>query len=185
MVSHDEDATENLEAHPIPASPQAHFFCGFFDGAMLSKFVEIAHSADESLELEIIMNSCGGDSDVGLAIYDLLTPWRDHDLLKTVCLGHCASAASVFIATGSSGKRWIYRHSLLGLHDGAMQTDEDPGMMQVQVALVKQYDVMYHDVLARATGKTPRYWRDALAGRSMLYLSPREAKKLNLIDVIL
>ena len=58
---------------------------------------------DPDRDVDLYINSPGGDTAAGLAIYDTLQYIRPP--VRTLCLGLAASAAALLLAAGSPGKR--------------------------------------------------------------------------------
>src|SRR5712692_4269333 len=58
---------------------------------------------DPTREIELYINSPGGETAAGLAIYDTVQYVKPD--VRTLCLGLAASAAPVLLAAGSPGKR--------------------------------------------------------------------------------
>jgi len=71
-------------------------------------------SKDSSKDIFLYINSPGGVSQSGLAIVDTI------NLIKcpvsTICIGLCASAAALLLASGEKGKRFILPHSKVMIH---------------------------------------------------------------------
>src|SRR5216683_5068952 len=72
---------------------------------------------DPDREIQLYINSPGGDADAGLAIYDtmqLVTP-----TVGTTCVGMAASAAAVILAGGAKGKRFALPNSRMLIHQAS------------------------------------------------------------------
>lgn len=71
-------------------------------------------SKNNSKEIFLYINSPGGVSQSGLAIVDTI------NLIKcpvsTICIGLCASAAALLLASGQKGKRYILPNSKVMIH---------------------------------------------------------------------
>ena len=59
---------------------------------------------DPERDIELYINSPGGSVTAGLAIYDTMQHVKPD--VKTICMGFCASMASVLLAAGAPGKRF-------------------------------------------------------------------------------
>ena len=62
-------------------------------------------SADPDKDISLYINSPGGSVSAGLAIYDTMNYIRCD--VSTICMGMAASMASVLMAAGAPGKRFI------------------------------------------------------------------------------
>lgn len=71
--------------------------------------------------IQLYINSCGGSVTAGLAIYDTMQ-FIDCEV-STICMGICASMASILLAGGAKGKRAALKNSEIMIHQplGAMQ----------------------------------------------------------------
>ncbi len=65
-------------------------------------------------DIQLIVNSPGGNLDETNALLDLLSNVRMD--IRTICLGSCASAAAMLIASGTKGKRVMGPHSTIMIH---------------------------------------------------------------------
>lgn len=71
-------------------------------------------SKDNKKDISLYINSPGGISQCGLAILDTMRYIKSP--VSTICLGLCASAASLLLAGGETGKRFILPHSKVMIH---------------------------------------------------------------------
>ena len=65
-------------------------------------------------EISIYINSPGGSISAGLAIYDTMNFIKSP--ISTICIGMAASMASVLLAAGDKGKRYILPNSEVMIH---------------------------------------------------------------------
>ena len=71
-------------------------------------------SKDNKKDINLYINSPGGVSQAGLAISDTI-----HLItcpVSTICIGLCASAAALILASGKNGKRYILPNSKVMIH---------------------------------------------------------------------
>lgn len=79
----------------------------------LSQFLFLIGEADK--EIDIYINSYGGEVNAGLMIYDLI---QDAQLpINIICTGMAASMAAVLLAGGQKGRRFILPHSKTMIHE--------------------------------------------------------------------
>jgi len=71
-------------------------------------------SENPDRDINIYINSPGGDITALFAIYDTLRYIRND--ISTICLGQAASAAAVLLAAGTPGKRLALPHARILLH---------------------------------------------------------------------
>src|SRR5258708_6340394 len=71
-------------------------------------------SEDQEKDINIYINSPGGDITALFAIYDTMKYVRPDK--STFCFGQAASAAAVLLASGTKGKRFALPHARILLH---------------------------------------------------------------------
>lgn len=158
---------------------------GDFNQDLLCKIYRWLDQGRASDLVTFIVNSGGGYADVGSSLYDLLTPWRRAGRLRTIATGTAASAAAMFVATGSPGQRFITPHAFLGMHECGVETDSDPAVYEQQMGLLIRQNAMDYEILAEVTGASTATWRRRLHARSMVWYDAAEAKALRLVDEVL
>lgn len=65
--------------------------------------------------IKIYINSCGGEVNAGLMMYDVITSSRVP--LEMYCVGQAASMAAILFAAGDVGRRHILPHSRVMIHE--------------------------------------------------------------------
>ena len=102
-------------------------------------------------EITIYINSPGGSAYSGLAIVDIM---RSSDVsYSTYCIGIAASAASIILASGNAGKRYILRRSKLMIHQpsgGVRGTSSDINIYAKEINELKN---TIADIYAQAAAK--------------------------------
>lgn len=71
-------------------------------------------SKNNQKDIFLYINSPGGVSQAGLAIVDTIKLIKCP--VSTICIGLCASAAALILASGTKGKRHILPHSKVMIH---------------------------------------------------------------------
>ena len=66
-------------------------------------------------DITFYINSPGGNTSHGLAIYDTMRMIKSD--IKTVCIGRCASMAAILLSGGTKGKRYITPNSEVMIHE--------------------------------------------------------------------
>lgn len=136
---------------------------------------------DPGKEITFYINSPGGVISSGMVIYD--TMQMISSPISTVCMGMAASMGSILLSGGAKGKRFIYPHGEVMIHQpsgGGQGTSADLEIMAVQILKAKQLGAK---ILAENCGQTydkvmedfdRDYWMDA-----------EESKKYGIVDEIL
>lgn len=138
-------------------------------------------SKDSNKEIYLYINSPGGVSQSGLAIVDTM------NLIKcpvsTICIGLCASAAALILASGQKGKRYILPNSKVMIHQpwGGVQGQ----ITEIEIYLkegIKDRNT-YSSLIAKCCEKTQE---DVLKDIERdNYMNAQEALSYGLVDKIL
>ncbi|MEP7230647.1 MAG: ATP-dependent Clp protease proteolytic subunit [Ginsengibacter sp.] len=132
-------------------------------------------------EITFYINSPGGVITSGMVIYDTMKMISSP--VSTVCMGMAASMGSILLSGGEKGKRFIFPHGEVMIHQpsgGGQGTSADLEIMAVQILKAKQLGAK---LLADNCGQTydkvmedfdRDYWMDA-----------KESKKYGIVDGIL
>src|ERR1700735_340948 len=138
-------------------------------------------SEDQEKDINIYINSPGGDITALFAIYDTMKYVRPDK--STFCFGQAASAAAVLLASGTKGKRFALPHARVLLHQpygGAAGQATD---IELQAREILRMRDMLNEMLAFDTGQSiARIARDT--DRDFI-LSAAEAKDYGVIDEVI
>ena len=136
---------------------------------------------DPGKEITFYINSPGGVITSGMVIYDTMKMIKSP--VSTVCMGMAASMGSILLSGGEKGKRFIFPHGEVMIHQpsgGGQGTSSDLEIMAMQILKAKQIGAK---ILAENCGQTydkvmedfdRDYWMDAT-----------ESKKYGIVDSIL
>lgn len=123
---------------------------------------------DPGKEITFYINSPGGIVTSGMVIYDAMQMISSP--VSTVCMGMAASMASILLSGGTKGKRYIFPHGEVMIHQpsgGGRGTSADLEIMAVQIRKTK---LLGAEILAENCGQTVEkvlkdfdrdYWMDA------------------------
>lgn len=179
---------ENPESPDTPPNPMAGLMSGWmFD----KKFIEqrkiflwgivddksskdivdrlfYLEALDPGKEITFFINSPGGVVTSGMVIYDAMQMISSP--VSTVCMGMAASMGSILLSGGEKGKRSIFPHGEVMIHQpsgGGRGTSADLEIMAEQIRKTK---LMGAEILAKNCGQTVEkvlkdfdrdYWMDA------------------------
>ena len=125
-------------------------------------------AVDPGKEITFYINSPGGGVTSGMVIYDTMKMITSP--VSTVCMGMAASMGSILLSGGEKGKRFIYTHGEVMIHQpsgGGQGTSADLEIIAVQILKAKQLGAK---ILADNCGQTydkvmedfdRDYWMDA------------------------
>ncbi|MBS4066012.1 MAG: ATP-dependent Clp protease proteolytic subunit [Chitinophagaceae bacterium] len=104
-------------------------------------------------EIKLFINSPGGVVTSGMVIYD--TMQMISSPVSTICMGMAASMGSILLSGGAKGRRFIYPHGEVMIHQpsigGAQGTSADLEILATQIAKTKELGAK---ILAKNCGQT-------------------------------
>lgn len=138
-------------------------------------------SEDPDKDINLYINTPGGDVYAGLAIYDTMQYVKCD--VATICLGMAASMGAVLLAGGTKGKRTALPNSRIMIHQpwgGVRGTATDISIHAEEILKLRK---KLNEILASHTGKEiSQIEKDTDRDR---FFSPEEALEYGLIDNIL
>ncbi len=138
-------------------------------------------SEDPDKDINLYINSPGGDITGLLAIYDSMKYIKPD--VSTFCFGQAASAAAVLLAAGTKGKRFALPHARVLLHQPWGGVGGQASDIEIQAREILRMKDMLNEMLAHDTGQsidriTKDTDRDYIIGAD-------EAVEYGLIDEVL
>jgi ATP-dependent Clp protease, protease subunit len=134
---------------------------------------------DPDRDIDLYINSPGGDTSAGLAIYDTMQYIRPP--VRTLCVGLAASAAAVLLAAGAPGKRYALPNARVMIHQPWGQVPQgqavDLGIHAREFLRTKR---LVEEILARHTGQAVE--KVHLDTDRDYYMDPNEARAYGIID---
>ena len=137
-------------------------------------------SVDAEQEINIYINSPGGEVYAALAIYDVMQHIRPE--ISTWCVGMAMSAAAVLLAAGSPGRRRALPNSKVMIHQGSAGTRGAPSDMEIQLREVLALTNRMTEILAFHTGQPAARVRTDMDRD--YYLTATEARDYGLVDEV-
>ncbi len=137
-------------------------------------------SEDPEKDVQFYINSPGGSTTAGMAIYDTMQYLKCD--VTTYCVGQACSMGAVLLASGTKGKRNALPNSRIMIHQpwgGAQGQATDISIQAKEILRTKE---RLNEILSYHTGKpidviTKDSDRD-------FFMSPEEAKAYGLVDVV-
>lgn len=133
---------------------------------------------DPEKEINIYINSPGGEVYSGMALYDTIQYLKAP--VNTICVGLAASMAAVILASGK--KRMALTHSRILIHQPLGGTQGQAADIKIQAEEILRIRQMLNEVLAKHTGQEISVI-EARTDRDN-YFSAEEAKAFGLIDQV-
>ncbi len=136
---------------------------------------------DSDKDINMYVHSPGGIISAGLAIYDTMQLLRCD--MATICVGECASMATVILAAGTKGKRYALPNATVHIHQARGGATGQAADVEIMAKEVLRRNQVVKEILSRHTGRsmeeiTHDTDRD-------FFMDPEGAKKYGIIDEIL
>lgn len=109
---------------------------------------------DEQSEIDIYINSPGGEVNSGLAVYDLIQSCRAP--INMYCIGMAASMGALIFAGGREGRRYILPHSKVMIHEPLIPNGVGGSASSIKStadSILKTRELL-NGILAKHSGKT-------------------------------
>jgi ATP-dependent Clp protease protease subunit len=135
---------------------------------------------DPDRDIHMYINSPGGSTDAGLAIYDtmqLITPD-----VATTCVGMAASMGAWLLAGGAKGKRTALPNSRILIHQGSSGFQGTAADIEVQAREMLRLEARMTELLSADTGQSVERIKQDI--NRDYWMSAIEAKEYGLIDSI-
>jgi ATP-dependent Clp protease, protease subunit len=132
-------------------------------------------------DIALYINSPGGLSYAGMAIYDVIQHVSCD--VSTICVGMGMSAAAMILCGGSPGKRYALPNSKIMIHQGTAGTKGAPRDMEIHLREVLATTRRMAEIIAFHSGQ-PLAKVEQDIDRDY-FMTPEEAKAYGLIDEII
>jgi len=136
---------------------------------------------DPGKEITFYINSPGGVITSGMVIYDTMKMISSP--VSTVCMGMAASMGSILLSGGEKGKRFIFPHGEVMIHQpsgGGQGTSADLEIMAVQIQKAKELGAK---ILAENCGQS--YDKIMEDFDRDYWMNAEESKKYGIVDGII
>ncbi|MBQ9012482.1 MAG: ATP-dependent Clp protease proteolytic subunit [Bacilli bacterium] len=132
-------------------------------------------------DISIYINSPGGSITSGMAIYDTMNFIKSD--VSTICVGMAASMASVLLASGSKGKRYILPNSEVMIHQPLGGVSGQATEIKIVADRIIYLKNKLNKILEEKTGNDiKKIEKDTERDH---YLTSKEALEYGLVDKIL
>lgn len=132
-------------------------------------------------DISIYINSPGGSITSGMAIYDTMNFIKSD--VSTICVGMAASMASVLLASGSKGKRYILPNSEVMIHQPLGGVSGQATEIKIVADRILYLKNKLNKILEEKTGNDIKtIEKDTERDH---YLTSKEALEYGLVDKIL
>lgn len=160
------------------------FLGGSIDDAVANTVIAqllFLDSEDSKKEIQLYINSPGGEVYSGMAIYDTMEYIKAP--VSTICIGLAASMAAFLLAGGEKSKRYSLPNSRILIHQPIGGTQGQAADIKIQAEEILKIRDEMNKILAKNTGK-PLNIIEKDTDRDF-YMRAEEAKKYGLIDKVI
>ena len=136
---------------------------------------------DPDRDVSLYINSPGGDTAAGLAIYDTVQYVRP--AVRTLCVGLAASAAALLLAAGAPGKRLALPNARIMIHQPWGQIGQGQAAdLAIHAREFLRTRRLMEKILSRHTGQpAERIHEDTDRDH---YMDPEQARAYGMIDAV-
>lgn len=137
---------------------------------------------DAAQPIKLFINSCGGEIDAGMIIYDVIQSCPAP--LYIYCTGKAYSMAAVLLCCGKAGQRYILPHSKVMIHEPLIASGVGGRTSSIQTiaeSMMKTKDEMV-SLLSRHTGQKQETLYEMT--KTDHYFSAEEAVAFGLADKV-
>ena len=159
------------------------YLVGQIDQRMAMDFIPaMSILANEQRDVDIIINSPGGEVSAGLVIYDVLQSYPRN--ITMYCTGLAASMAAVILASGQKGRRFILPHSKVMIHEPLISGGMGGSATTIEktAQTILETKEILSKILSHHTGKTVEQINEATLFDN--YMTAEEAIKFGICDDI-
>src|SRR6266513_6244457 len=136
---------------------------------------------DPDKDISLYINSPGGSSYAGMAIYDAMQYVRCD--VRTICTGMGMSAAAMILCGGTPGKRFVLPNAKVMIHQGSGGFRGSPADIQIAAKEILDMTKRMAEIISRHSGQdVDQVLRDIDRDR---FMSPEEAVEYGLIDAVM
>ena len=136
---------------------------------------------DPEKDIQIYINSPGGQIYAGMAIYDTMQLVRAP--VSTIAVGVTASFGTVLLTAGHKGKRYALPHATIHMHQPLGGAQGQATEIEIQAREILRLREELNGIMAHHTGQpVERIAEDTERDR---YMTAEQAKEYGLIDEVL
>ena len=138
-------------------------------------------SEDPEADINLYINSPGGEVYAGLAIYDTIQFVRPD--VATTCVGMAMSMGAVILAAGAPGKRNALPNAKILIHQGSGGFSGQPADVEIYAREVVALKRQAEEILARHTGQPLE--KVASDMDRDYYMTAEEARAYGIVDRVI
>ncbi len=102
-------------------------------------------------EIQLFINSPGGYVTDGFAMYDIIRSFKNP--VSTICAGLAASMGSILLSAGTKGRRFIYPHARVMIHQPSGGARGQASNIEIQAQEILKIKELSAKILAENCGQ--------------------------------
>lgn len=160
----------------------------FVDGEIRDEMADLIvaqllflESEDPEKDINLYINSPGGAVTAGLAIYDTMQYIKPE--IRTICLGQACSMASLLLAGGQKGKRYILPSARVMIHQPYGGVEGQASDIIIGAKELNRIKMLTSNILANHTGKDINEILNAIERDN--YFDANQAVEFGLADMVM
>lgn len=138
-------------------------------------------SEDPEADIQMYINSPGGEVYAGLAIYDTMQMIPNR--IRTIAVGVTASFGTVLLTAGTAGERYALPNATVHMHQPLGGAQGQASDIEIQARQILKLKETLNGILASHTGQ-PLEVIERDTDRD-IYFTPRQAVDYGLVDEVL
>jgi len=148
--------------------------------AVVAQLLVLSHE-DPEADIQMYINSPGGQIYAGLAIYDTMKMIPNK--ISTVAVGVTASFGTVLLAAGTKGKRYALPHATVHMHQPLGGAEGQASDIEIQAREILRLKARLMEILSESTGQ-PKDVIERDTDRNF-YMDAQAAVQYGLVDQVL
>ncbi len=156
---------------------------GIYSGAADNIIAQLLclEAEDPEKDIQLYINSPGGDLQAALAIYDAMQYVRCP--VRTICVGIAASAAALILVGGAKGKRYALPNSRIMIHQPGGMVGGQAADIKIEADEIIKLRNRVNEILAHHTGQpVEKIERDTDRN---FWMSAEEARAYGIVDEVI
>lgn len=138
-------------------------------------------SQDPKKDIQLYINSPGGEVTAGMAIYDTMNYIQSD--VSTICVGMAASMGAILLTAGEKGKRYALPNADIMIHQPSGGAQGQASDIEITAGKILETRQRLNRILADATGRPlEEIEKDTDRDR---WMRPEKAQEYGLIDAVI
>jgi ATP-dependent Clp protease protease subunit len=138
-------------------------------------------SEDPDKDINLYINSPGGQVYAGMAIYDTMQFIRPD--VSTICVGMAMSMAAILLCGGTTGKRFALPNAKVMIHQGSAGFQGTPADIEIQAKEILAVRQRMAEIIAEHTGQPlDKVEKDIDRDR---FMTAEDAKEYGIVDGVI